>query len=313
MGQNGIAYLDLLRASAANLVLIGHANDIFGFRNVVPAGHVGISMFFLLSGFLILRSSLSRVQRPGPYFLPFMIDRFARIFTVYVPVLILVAFVNSLVDLGEWGQEGVSVGPAALLGNLLMLQNYPVFQVLHNMLGHALYIRPYNTAEPFWSIPIEFWIYVFFGVAFFGLFIRERLGALLPTVLLAVSFPVVLWNAAAGGGNGLSIVWLVGAAASYLWMAGWERRRQTVQTGLGVLAFGCLCLLGRGLKTGWDFPGSRYGHMRDTHLPWWAICGGKHTTSPHGAERTLPVLCLLQLQPLSRAQYRAHYRMEVPA
>ena len=253
LGQNSIAYLDLLRAGAANLVLVGHAVDIFGRKNVVPAGHIGISIFFLLSGFLILRSSIARIRRPGPYLLPFIIDRFARIFTAYAPVLILVAFLNSVLVLGEWGQDGVSIGPAALLGNLVMLQNYPVFQVLRDVFGPVLYIRPYNTAEPFWSIPIEFWIYVFFGTGFFGLFMRERLGVLLPVTLGVLSLPVVVWNAAAGGGNGLSLVWLVGAVAAYLWSAAWERSARKLQTGLWVVGFGLLCFLGRGLKTGWDF------------------------------------------------------------
>lgn len=253
MGQNSIAYLDLLRAGAANLVLVGHAADIFGLKTTLPAGHIGISAFFLLSGFLILRSSLARIHRPGPYFLPFIIDRFARIFTAYVPVLVLVAFVNTVFVLGDWGQEGVSMGPAAFLGNLMMLQNYPVFQVLHKLMGHSIYIRPYNTAEPFWSIPIEFWIYVFFATAFFGLFMRERLGVVLPVTLGALSLPVVIWNAAAGGGNGLSFVWLIGAIAAYVWTAGWERADRKLQVGIGVLLFGIICLIGRGIKTDWEF------------------------------------------------------------
>ena len=113
MSLNSVAYPDLLRAGAANVVLMGHAADIFGLRSTVPAGHVGVSIFFILSGFLILRSSLLRIRRPGPYFLPFIIDRFARIFTAYAPILVLIAFVNSTFVLDDWGQGGVSTGPLA--------------------------------------------------------------------------------------------------------------------------------------------------------------------------------------------------------
>src|SRR5207245_2366927 len=123
LGVNSTAFLDLMRGLAANLVLVEHTADVFGMRSRVPFGMIGVSIFFILSGFLILQSSLARIQRPGPYFAPYMIDRFARIFTAYLPVLILVAALNAIVDLGRWGQEGTSTGPAAFLGNLLLLQD----------------------------------------------------------------------------------------------------------------------------------------------------------------------------------------------
>ncbi len=253
LGNNSTALLDLLRAAAANLVLFGHAADVFRVQNRVPAGLLGVSVFFILSGFLILQSSLARIARPGPFFLPYLIDRFARIFTAYIPVLILVAGVNALVDLGHWGQGGTSTGPEAFTGNMLLLQDYPLFQIGHRLVGDTPFIRPYNTAEPFWTIPIEFWIYVVFGLGFFGLAVRERIGWTLSLVLGLVAVPVVAWNAAAGGGNGLSLVWLVGAAAGYVWVSAWHRSGHKMQVGLAVLAVACVCLVGRGLKLGWNF------------------------------------------------------------
>ena len=253
LAANGTAFLDLLRALAASLVLFEHAGDIFGVRVGFPAGLIGVSIFFILSGFLILQSSLARVARPGPYFTPYMIDRFARVFTAYVPALILVAAVNAVADLGHWGQGGLSTGPAAFLGNLLLLQNYPVFQEMHRIAGASFYIRPYNTAEPFWTIPIEFWIYVVFGLAFFGLMLRERLGLLWPACLALVAVPVVVWNAAAGGGNGLSLVWLAGAMGGYVWTTAWHRSQRKLQIGVVVLLMALACLVGRGWKTEWDF------------------------------------------------------------
>ena len=253
LGTNSTAFLDLLRALAANLVLFGHAVEVFGRENRVPVGLIGVGIFFILSGFLILLSSMARLQRPGPYFMPYMIDRFARIFTAYVPVLILVAVANSWADLGQWGQDGVSTGPVAFLGNLLLLQDYPIFQAIRRLIGDALYIRPYNTAEPFWTIPIEFWIYVVFGLGFFGLSVRERIGWALAAILGLVALPVVIWNAAAGGGNGLSLVWLVGAVAAYVWVGPWHRSSHKLQIGAVVSLVAAVCLLGRGLKVGWNF------------------------------------------------------------
>jgi peptidoglycan/LPS O-acetylase OafA/YrhL len=252
-GPNGIAFLDLLRAIAANLVLFGHANDIFGIKSGIPAGLIGVSVFFLLSGFLITQSSLSRIRYRGPHFTNYLVDRFARIFSVYVPVLLIIAALNGMFDLGRWGQDGTSTGPVALLGNLLLLQDYPLFQALRHLAGGALYIRPYNTAEPFWTISIEFWIYVVFGVGFFGFLGREKLGRVVVLMLTAVALPVVIWNAAAGGGNGLSLVWMVGATAAYVWCTLWHSSNSKLRIGSVVFAVATVCLLGRGMKFGWNF------------------------------------------------------------
>ena len=62
-------------------------------------------------------------------------------------------------------------------------------------------IRPYNSAEPFWTVAIEMWIYVAGGLSFFCAIRSERIRPLLATVLVMLSVPVVIWNAAAGGGK----------------------------------------------------------------------------------------------------------------
>lgn len=253
LSSNSTVFLDFLRALAANLVLLGHASELFGINIQMPAGLIGVGLFFILSGFLILQSSLARIHRPGPHFIPYMIDRFARIFTAYIPVLVLVALVNSAFALGHWGQDGTSTGFTAFVGNLLLLQDYPIFQIVRRLIGDALYIRPYNTAEPFWTIPIEFWIYVVFGLTFFCLANRERPLFPFGLILAVIALPVVVWNAAAGGGNGLSLVWLVGALAAYVWVGHWHHSKHKLQIGLIVLMVGFVCLLGRGLKVSWNF------------------------------------------------------------
>ena len=253
LSANGTALLDLLRAGAANLVLAAHAGEVFGLGIRAPLGNMGVGLFFILSGFLIMHSSLARIRRPGPWFGPYMIDRSARIFTAYLPALVLVAAVNAAVDLGDWNQEGVARGPLAFAGNLLLLQDYPLFQAAHRLLGDAFRIRSYNTAEPFWTIPIEYWIYVVFGLGFFGLACRERLGRAAPIGLAAVALPVAVWNAAAGGGNGLTLIWLCGAAGSFVWSQGWDRSRRKLAIGVVVLAVAGASLLGRGAKQGWNF------------------------------------------------------------
>jgi peptidoglycan/LPS O-acetylase OafA/YrhL len=252
LGANSTASLDLLRALAANLVLLDHSSNIFhlGLRGFGP---LGVSIFFILSGFLIEQSSLARLQRDAPYFKPYMIDRFARIFTAYVPVLLVVVTINCLVDLGQSGQSGASVGAIPFIGNLFLLQDYPVFQILYRVVGHTFYLREYNTAEPFWTIPIEFWIYAVFGLFFFGLMKGEKLGRTVWWVFGLIATPVVIWNAAAGGGNGLSLVWLMGAVGAYVWTTVWHHARHKVALGLVVGLAAAAALVGRGLKNDWPF------------------------------------------------------------
>lgn len=252
LNPNATAFLDLVRAIAANLVLLDHGTAIFKTDISIHTGSLGVCMFFILSGFLIMQSSLLRLRRSEPHFGPYMIDRIARIFTAYVPVLIIVAVVNASVNLGSWSQAGVSVGPTAFVGNLLMLQDYPIFQAAQRLIGNTLYIRPYNAAEPFWTIPIEFWTYVVFGLVFFGLIARERIGFIgLAAGLIAL--PVVVWNAVAGGGNGLTLVWMIGATGGYVWVSAWHRSTHRRDIGLIVGAVAAVCLLGRGMKFGWNF------------------------------------------------------------
>lgn len=253
LSVNSIALLDLLRAFAANIVLLGHAGLIFDLHLRISLGTIGVSIFFILSGFLITQSSLARIGRPGPYFVPYLTDRFARIFTAYVPALVIVALVDAMIPLGDWGQQGDSRGPAAFVGNLLLLQDYPLFQAAQRAFGNGFYIRPYNSAEPFWTIPIEFWIYVVFGLGVFSMAMREKLPAIVTAACAAVALPVVIWNAAAGGGNGLSIVWLIGAAASFIWVKSWGGSVDRLRIGLVVTLGAAASLVGRGLKTHWNF------------------------------------------------------------
>lgn len=250
---NARAYLDGLRALAVNLVLLGHASDIFQLGIGFPGGQAGVGIFFLLSGFLIQQSSLARMRLGGPWFWPFLIDRFARIFTAYVPVLVLVAIVNAALPLGKWGQDGTATGPLAFIGNLFLLQDYPLFQVGHSFQGALFRIRSYNAAEPFWTIPIEFSIYIVFGLFCFLLIGRERINRVAGNVLFVVSLPVVLWNAAAGGGSGLSLTWLLGALAAYVWVSAWQRSPGKQRLGWVVLVVGLVCLLGRAGKIGLAF------------------------------------------------------------
>src|ERR1700754_2629741 len=109
--------LDLIRLVAAQAVCFGHAISYF---NVAPwlqppyapyMQNVAVEVFFVLSGFLIAYT-LERT----PTFAEYAVDRFARIYSAYLPCLFVVA---ALVV-----ASGRDVAPTTLAGNLFMFQNW---------------------------------------------------------------------------------------------------------------------------------------------------------------------------------------------
>lgn len=253
MSEMASTYLDALRAAGANLVIASHVLALyFGIRDPYSLGNLGVAIFFLLSGFLILQSMLNWLNKPEPRVPGFLADRVARIMTPYVPALILIAFFNLTLIHTDHSQGGTNTGVLTFIGNLLLLQDHAVFQGLE-FAGIDLpwRIRSYNSAEPFWTVAIEMWIYVSMGLFFFCLLKRERLNQWLAVALVAVAVPVFIWNAAAGGGKSLSLIWLLGAMAGYLfhlWRANGYANIRGVAT--AVTAFSLIALIGRAGKVG---------------------------------------------------------------
>jgi len=250
------AFLDTLRFIAANLVLLSHILLVFFDNKVTYEGRgVAVITLFVLSGFLITRSLMYRTRKPGPHMPEFLADRVARIMTPLVPVLLIIAALNATVIHTNWSLEGLSTGFIALLGNLLLLFDYPVFQLLD--LAHFdvwWRIRPYNTAEPFWTVAIEFWIYIAASLLVFGVLMRERIRAGYLWGLALVSLPVVIWNAADGAGKALSLVWLVGGMAGFLvvYIGTDSRAARSKTLAACVIVAGALALAARIVKHGFD-------------------------------------------------------------
>src|SRR5579872_4590607 len=104
--------LDLLRALAAQLVLMGHCADLMMVQgqDVAPSrrglflvlghmssySHEAVVVFFVLSGFLIGGEVWARVNSgsfaPGPY----AVNRLMRLYSVVVPGLLLSAVLDSV-------------------------------------------------------------------------------------------------------------------------------------------------------------------------------------------------------------------------
>lgn len=210
------AYLDLLRGAAAQAVLVGHALLAFGQPGPVARAvphTLGVLVFFLLSGFLITLTTLRKAARDPGYGLgPYLAERGFRIFTPYVPALAFVAVVDQFSapsPLYRWGAD-FTVG--TWFANLLMLQDYPLFQVLRRLGApeQSWFFGPFGSGRPFWTISIEWWIYLLFGVGVF-LLVREgrwrSIGVLALAAFLAIE---PAYHFVGGFGQCLTMIWVAG-------------------------------------------------------------------------------------------------------
>lgn len=156
-GKPRLAGLDALRGIAAMLVVLFHYTTRYDelYRHsgtplfALPWGHLGVNLFFMISGFVIFMT-LQKTVRP----LDFVVSRFSRLYPAYwVAVALTFALVAAL---GLPGKE-VSAGTAAL--NLAMF--------------HSLFNVPHVDGV-YWTLEVELLFYGWALLAF-------RLG-LLPRV-----------------------------------------------------------------------------------------------------------------------------------
>lgn len=174
-------YLDFIRTIAAMSVLFGHAAIMFqsgGFLEKANFQAGGVVIFFLMSGFLISYSVFVKQEDPNYGFRTYFIDRFARIYTAFVPALIFVTIVDyfAIKKLAFLSPETTPMYERVAsipenynlftwLGNLFMVHDFPLFQVLRKLgVESSLFIDEFGSASPFWTICIEWWIYMAFGM-----------------------------------------------------------------------------------------------------------------------------------------------------
>jgi peptidoglycan/LPS O-acetylase OafA/YrhL len=218
-------FFDVVRGVSAQLVVVGHAMNVCfpSFFMVDPGNGVlearkglfylqnlGVLVFFCISGYLITSSVLRKSALPSYDVRAFLLDRFARIFTPLVPLLLLLFVVeNILFSNGQALRYTVlHIDPATLLLNLGMLFDHPLMSAISRLTGvAALKVGAFGTAGQLWTVVIEWWIYVSFGLLALAFLRRERLGR---GRIVAFTFAFVVPGYALALGNGLIVAWLAG-------------------------------------------------------------------------------------------------------
>jgi Predicted acyltransferases len=181
MKLNYYRELDGVRAIAALMVMVFHFFGLSYVHNAYPTiakfsvfGQTGVSLFFVLSGFLITRILLSTKNSPN-YFYNFYIRRALRIFPLYYLVLIIYYFVLPLIF------QSPSVPFNQQVYHWLYLQNFAkTFEWSYQGPGH------------FWSLAVEEHFYMFWPFTIFFLNNKKIIASCIAIVVFAILCRVIL-------------------------------------------------------------------------------------------------------------------------
>jgi peptidoglycan/LPS O-acetylase OafA/YrhL len=146
-------YLDLVRFAAACLVYLTHSSVSPIVKPPMPMsdyGHSAVIIFFVLSGFVIAHV----VETKESDWRRYAAGRFARIYSVVIPALVLTLLLDT---------AGRLIAPEYYK---LPYDHFAVrFFAALGMVNEVWFISisPFSNF-PYWSIAYEFWYYVIFGV-----------------------------------------------------------------------------------------------------------------------------------------------------
>ena len=193
-------FLDLLRIVAVQLLVIGHALPYFNIGRANYMQNSAVVLFFVLSGIVISYSTFWKMEN-GYRFRDFFLDRFSRIYTAFIPSLLFIVLIDNL-QLYFFGSSAYSYTSAfdvkTFLANLLMLQDFPIFN---------LGITSFGSGRPLWTLAIEWWLYMSFGMLLIHFSKQFTVKYLFVLCLFMI---VPLHNAYTGRGEALTLFWLEG-------------------------------------------------------------------------------------------------------
>lgn len=182
-------YLDALRFLAAMLVLAAHSlGHAYGPINGWPSslGHNAVVVFFVLSGYVIAYV----VDHKESKFRDFWLSRWARIYSVAIPALLLTLVADRI---------GLALSPDFYKGGLTTHDYVGIRLAASLLFVNELWlvsIMPFSNS-PYWSLCYEMAYYLLFSLWCFG-GRRRRLWLLLAVLVIG---PKILL---------LAPVWLVG-------------------------------------------------------------------------------------------------------
>lgn len=293
------AILDGWRGIAAQTVCVGHGLGYLAegrWPTVALLPDLAVMVFFCLSGFVITYSCMVKSARGG-YGLPeYLLDRFSRIFIVFVPAVLLAFVLAPAVGSYDFSRS-LKKPVVDLLASFAMLPPQPF---------NAIAIRvPFTDIyAPGWTVMVEWWIYVVFGL----LVLAKRTGVVWALALLFAGFVPAMYLVHPNF-SGMTAMWIGGAAAFFAFST--LRQRPVSPDRLNVFIAILLALLAwRYYLVGTPGAGLVFALMFSALLAFGLARSEKH---PHSREIG-PVLKLLQFSgKYSYSLYMVHFTvMQLP-
>ena len=151
-----LPHVDVLRAIAVMAVFAYHLDN-----RLLPAGFVGVDVFFVISGFVVSRSAAARSRKPWRDFvLDFFSRRVRRIVPPLLVCLLVTAFVSALLIPPSWLSNDIPrAGRYAFFG----LSNVVLADTTH---GYFSPLAEFNPFTHTWSLGVEEQFYLLFPLLF---------------------------------------------------------------------------------------------------------------------------------------------------
>ncbi|MES2590607.1 MAG: acyltransferase [Bacteroidota bacterium] len=205
-------FLDLIRAISVQMVVVGHGISFCSIAlfmhppNFPWIQNIAVVIFFILSGYLISNSIFYKLSTDPHYsFKSYFIDRFSRIYSAFIPALFFVLVMDYISK--SKSPEIYSYSDAfdgkTFIGNIFMLQDFPFLKYLH------IKITSFGSARPLWTLAIEWWIYLWFGVLMINIIKGKKPSWSIMAVFIFLCI-VPAYNLFTGRGHGLTLFWLSG-------------------------------------------------------------------------------------------------------
>jgi peptidoglycan/LPS O-acetylase OafA/YrhL len=200
-------FLDVLRFSAATLVMLGHVRGLTlvpyaqiehrnplttAFYLVSGLQHEGVVIFFIVSGFLVGGSAWRLIAQARFDFVHYFINRFARIYLVFIPALLLVLVLNTVGH--AFLADGRFYGVRPLMPSGIFDEWWWPQIPCHLAAVQGLMCQPWGANPPFWSLGYEWALYLFAPALFGALFAPMPLWRRLAScATVAIIFAALDW------------------------------------------------------------------------------------------------------------------------
>jgi peptidoglycan/LPS O-acetylase OafA/YrhL len=227
-------FLNFARWWAAFAVLLGHARSIlfvdyhmiespgFGddlFYFLSGFGYEAVLIFFVMSGFLVGGKALEKIRDADFSIKLYAVDRFSRLYSVYVLALILTYLCDSLggyffAESKLYGGELQGV-IAAIDGSFTERHSWPIFFGNLFML-QTIVVPTFGSNGPLWSLANESVYYILGPISFMALFWLRGAKRAIGISVIFVCLVSLPFGIAYG-----FIIWLAGAVFVYSGKSHW--------------------------------------------------------------------------------------------